>query len=225
MLINLIPIEQIDTAKHILIKSDKECLAQASALYSYLLTLHKKVSLYVESMDVRFSFLPWMQKARQNKSDSADLVISADIEIMDLYNFLEQSSVKINAKMATALYVGFFKRYKNLTADDLDGTVFAALSQLITLGADHKTCVTHLCKKTPLRYIRLKAILFKKCVLRENAKVASVSIEENDLLSSGVSMEEAVEIAGELLNIVHVEVVELVKSDKNSKIIKIIKDV
>ncbi|MBA1432682.1 MAG: phosphoesterase [Epsilonproteobacteria bacterium] len=219
----MIPSKQIDASRHILIKSDKKNLPQASVLYSYLLSRHKKVSCCADEADKKFSFLPWFEKIRVNCSSSADLEIDANIEIMDLYNFLQESDVKINAKMATALYAGFLLRYKNFLSDDVNGTVFAALGQLITFGAEHKLCVTHLCKNTPLRHIRLKAILFEKCLLKENAKVASVSIDDADLLRSGVSMEEATEAAKELLDIVHVEAVELVKSDEN--IIKIIKDV
>ena len=225
MLRNLIPIEQIDASKHILIKSDKESLAQASVLYSYFLTLHKKVSLYSENMDTKFSFLPWMDKVRENRVSSADMEIDSNIEILDLYNFLQDNALKINAKMATALYAGFLKRYKNLMAEDVDGTVFAALSQLITLGADHKLCIKELYKSVPLRIIRLKSILFEKFLLQENAKVACVSINDGGLLASGASMQEAIDAAAELLNVVHVEEVHLVKSDENNKIIKIIKDI
>ena len=225
MLRNLIPIEQIDASKHILIKSDKESLAQASVLYSYLLTLHKKVSLYTENMDAKFSFLPWMDKVRTSRVSSADMEIDSNIEILDLYNFLQDNALKINAKMATALYAGFLKRYKNLMAEDVDGTVFAALSQLITLGADHKLCIKELYKSVPLRMIRLKSILFEKFLLQENAKVACVSINDADLHASGTSMQEAIDAAAELLNVVHVEEVHLVKSDENNKIIKIIKDI
>ncbi|SFV58509.1 FIG146085: 3'-to-5' oligoribonuclease A, Bacillus type [hydrothermal vent metagenome] len=223
MLRDLIPNEQIDTARHILIKSDKETLAQASVLYSYLLTLHKKVSWYAESIDMKFAFLPWFEKLRMKNLSSADVVIDADVEMMDLYDFLQKKSVKINPKIATALYAGFLKRYKNFISEDIDGTVFAILSQLVTSGADHRLCVSHLSKNTPLCMIRLKATLFERCLLKENATVASVSIDESDLLKSGVSMEEVIEAAAELLNIVHVEKVQLIKSDEDNKII-IIKD-
>ncbi len=221
----MIPKKQINESKHILIKSDKESLAQASALYSYLLTQHKKVSLYADAIDRRFSFLPWIDKVRTNVPTSADLEIDSNIEIMVLYTFLQESDVKINAKMATALYAGFLKRYKNFISDDVNGTVFAALSQLITLGAEHKQCVKHLCKEVPLSMIRLKALLFKTFLLKENGKVACVSINDADLLASGASMEDALDAATELLNVVHVQEVHLVKSDENNKIIKIIKDV
>jgi len=222
---NLIPSKQIDASKHILIKSDKKHLPQASVLYSYLLSKHKKVSCCADEVDKKFSFLPWFEKIRVNCSSSADLEIDANIEIMDLYNFLQESDVKVNAKMATALYAGFLLRYKNFLSDDVNGTVFAALSQLMTLGANHQLCVQHLYKSVPLCVIRLKSILFEKLLLQENAKVAYVSINDADLFASGASMQEAVDAAADLLNVVHVEEVHLVKSDENNKIIKIIKDI
>ena len=221
----MIPNKQINESKHILIKSDKENFAQASALYSYLLTQHKKVSLYADEIDRKFSFLPWFDKVRPNLPSSADLEIDANIEIMDLYTFLQESGSKINAKMATALYAGFLKRYKNFTSADVDGTVFAAVSQLISHGAAHKECIEYLIKRVPLRMIRLQSILFKNLLLQKSAEVACVSICEMDLCASGASMDDVFKVAAELLNLVHVHEVTIVKSDENNKIIKSIKDV
>jgi hypothetical protein len=221
----LIPDKQINESKHILIKSDKESFAQASALYSYLLTQHKKVSLYADETDRRFSFLPWFDKLRSNLPASVDLEIDANIEIMDLYTFLQESGSKINVKMATALYAGFLKRYKNFTSEDVDGTVFAALSQLINYGAAHKECVEYLNKRVSLSMIRLQSILFKNLLLQKSAEVACVSISEVELRASGASIDDVFEAAAALLNLVHVHEVHIVKSDEKNKIIKIIKDV
>ncbi|QOP45269.1 phosphoesterase [Sulfurimonas paralvinellae] len=217
--------KQIEASKHILIKSDKESLAQASVLYSYCLSLHKKVSLYAPEIERRFSFLPWIDKRRSNRADSADLEIDSSIEIMDLYDFMQMSDVKINAKMATALYAGLLQRYENFLSDAMDGTIFAVLAQLITLGADHQKCVENIVYSEPLSKIRLKAILYKNLLLKENAKVAHVSFCDEDLHASGASLEDVCEAAREFLHIVHIREVHIVKSDENNKIIKIVKDV
>ena len=52
--------KKIDAAKHIEIIVEAENLFVGSALYSYILTLHKKVSLVCkeERIDHKFSFLP-----------------------------------------------------------------------------------------------------------------------------------------------------------------------
>ena len=75
--------EQVDlkNSKHILLIANNSSLANATALYSYLLTLHKKVSLYSSEPVLKcLSFLPWYEKVSDHKSMSADLVIEVSAE-------------------------------------------------------------------------------------------------------------------------------------------------
>ena len=220
----MINLEKIASSKYIVLLANEETFANASALYSYVLTLHKKVSLVQkESISLNSSFLPWFDKLRENVPSSADLIIEVDSDVLALYNFFKNQEVKINKKMATALYAGVLKRYKIFESDDVDGIVFAMASELITLKAEHKKCLKYLKYSESLASFRLKAIMYKNMVLIENAKVAVVAVCEADFLASGADMRTAFSIMSELLRLAHVQEVRLVKSDEENKIIKIIK--
>ena len=77
-------IKRIDAAKHIVViahvNPDADSLGSASAMYTYLLTLHKKVSFFCASKNInpKLSFLPWSEKIRDSFPSSADLAISLD---------------------------------------------------------------------------------------------------------------------------------------------------
>jgi len=223
---SLLPIKQIKEAKHILIKSDLKSFPQASVLYSYLLQEHKKVSLYLEeNKSKKYAFLAWFDKIRTTKPLSADLEIDADISVMELYLFLQNNGIKINKKMATALYCGFFESYENFLSPKCDGMLFAAVGELLAFGAEHTKCVENLCKSIPLSRMRLQGTLLQKFVLQKNASVAFVEICDEDLQQSGATMDDLYVVAAELLKLVHVQEVHLLKRDAKNKILKIIKDV
>ena len=77
-------IEKIDSAKHIVVIShvnpDADSLGSASAMYTYLLQQHKKVSWFckTKNIDNKLSFIPWFEKIRDSFPSSADLAISFD---------------------------------------------------------------------------------------------------------------------------------------------------
>jgi len=220
----LINLEKIASSKHIVLLANEETFANASALYSYVLTLHKKVSLVQkEAISFNSSFLPWFDKLKENVPSSADLIVEVDSDVLALYDFLKNQEIKINTKMATALYAGLLKRYKMFESDDVNGIVFALASELITLNADHKICLKYLKYNESLASFRLKAIIYKNIILIENAKVAVVAVCAEDFHSSGADMSTAFKIMNELLRLAHVQEVRLVKRDKENKIIKIIK--
>jgi phosphoesterase RecJ-like protein len=221
----LIKKKQIEESKHILINSDKDSFAQASILYSYMLSLHKKVSLFSKEKDERFSFLAWFDKIRSNKPTSVDLEIDSSIEIMELYLFIKESNVKINKKMATAFYAGFLNRYNNFLGKDCDGTVFAVLTQLVELGAEQSLCVMEMTQKVPLSIFRLKSLVYERFLLKENATVVSLSLKDEDFLKTGTVWEDLFIIADELLQLAHVQEVVITKSDEKDKILKIVKEV
>ncbi|MEN4053949.1 MULTISPECIES: hypothetical protein [Sulfurimonas] len=221
----MIPLQELEKSKHIVIESHKNNFPQASVLYSLMLLKHKKVSLFAKEEEKQYAFLPWYEKLRRNEPASADLKISADMNILELYTFLQKHEIKINAKMATALYAGFLKRYDNFLSPDCNGMLFAVLSELINLGADHQLCVNELTRKVLLSSVRLKSIIFKKVLLKKNARLATVRLCEEDFASSGATWSDVYDIAKELLNLVHVQEVEVTKSDEKDKIIKLSKEV
>ncbi len=76
--------QAIDNARHIVliahINPDADSLGSASAMYTHLLRLEKKVTLFcvTERINPRLSFLPWFDKIRHQLPAKADLAISFD---------------------------------------------------------------------------------------------------------------------------------------------------
>lgn len=214
-------IEKIRDAKHILIVTDNASFANASAVYTCVLTLHKKVSLQnSEVLNKNFSFLAWFDKSRKNRPSTADYIITMNRDTLELYNFFIDNALSINKKMATALYAGLFNQYDGFRSSECDGTIFAIVSQLLELNADKDLCHDFLLLRVPLSHMRLKERLLSSLVLKNSAKHALISVNEDDLNSSNSELEDAYTIMKEFLTIVHVKKVILLKSDENNKIIK-----
>ncbi|MDD5158220.1 DHH family phosphoesterase [Sulfurimonas sp.] len=77
-------VNKIENAKHIVVIShiapDADSISSASAMYTFILQKHKKVSWFCKSknIDRRFSFIPWIENIRDSFPASADLAISLD---------------------------------------------------------------------------------------------------------------------------------------------------
>jgi len=212
---------EIEKSKHILLQTQSDTFASASAIYSYLLTLHKKVSIYSEDeIEQRFSFLPWYEKIRRVAPSSADLIIKIEDEPLEYYEFFRANRVKINVKMATALYGALLMKYDNFRAIESHGMLFACLSELVLCGADCKGVEKIVLRSNPLSLFRVKAILYKSMLLCNSATEAKLYISQRDLEESGASMREVECVMRELLTLIHVTKVTLIKSDENMKILK-----
>lgn len=214
-------LDEINAAKHILLIVNSSTFANASALYTYILTLHKKISMQSsEPLKRELSFLPWFEKCRQNSTSNADLVIEVSGDTAALYSKLKEQKIKINAKMATALYAGLLIRYENFQSDTCDGTIFAMASTLIEEKADYKRSHEYLQRREALSTFRLRAKLFETLLLTESATHAKLFVDANMLTATGASVESAKVLIAEALKIVHVAKVTLYKSDENNKILK-----
>lgn len=218
----MISLETIENAKHIVIVTGNDSFADASALYTFILRLHKKVSIVSEKEDIdsRFSFLPWFEKLRKIVPSSADLVIDLELETQSIYAFFKSKGIAINQKMATALYAGFLKRFHGLVNNRVDGTIFAVLSELIANGADYKQCNKFIIKRVSLSTLRLKAIMLKNMLLINDSKAALFCVNENDFKSSGASLSEAYVAMNEALCLPYVEVAILINSE--NEVLKLI---
>jgi len=222
----MLHIKDIENSKHILLVVDNNSFANASAIYTYILTLHKKVSLYCsEEIEHKLSFLPWFDKLKLVEPSSADLTIKVGGDVESYCAFFKENKIKINKKMATSLYGALIMRYNNFSNSEANGIVFALANQLIESGAEYKNVQAQICKSDSLALFRLKAILYAKMLLVDNATVAELFICQTDLESSGASMQDALKAMKETLSLVHVNRVVLKKSDENMKIIQIIEEI
>jgi len=90
-------LDGIDNAKYVMIVTDANSLPSASALYTHILRLHKKVSLVCEAknIDNRFSFLPWFEKIKSERVSSSDFIIelgNSSVELFKLFKFRGQDT-------------------------------------------------------------------------------------------------------------------------------------
>jgi phosphoesterase RecJ-like protein len=216
---------KINDAKHIMIVTDEEHLALASALYTYILREYKKVSLVVEALEVdkKFSFLPWYDKIRTSKVTSCDFMIEVRFSCTEFYKHLKNSKIKINQKMATALYAGILIETDGFLRCMDDGITFAIAKELIECGADYKSSNKNIRQRTTLSHLRLKAIMLKEMLLVNSAKRAVFYICQNDLDISGALIKDCDLIMQESLKLPYVEEAVLLDRDTNDKIIKIIR--
>ncbi|OHE00075.1 MAG: hypothetical protein A2W82_05655 [Sulfurimonas sp. RIFCSPLOWO2_12_36_12] len=231
-------LEKIDKASHIVIISDINpdagSIGSASAMYSFLLQKHKKVSWFckTEVVSYRFSFIAWVEKIRDSFPASADLAISLgcgdkkylgiepmcdliNIERHFLYDFFKANEVKINKKMATALYAELLYDSDAFLSDEVDGTTFALAKELIECGADFKLCNKNIMKSVSLAALRVKAVMFKNMSLECDARVAVFCLSDEDMRLTGAATEDCEAVLAESLNLIHVEVSLLLKQNSD----------
>jgi phosphoesterase RecJ-like protein len=217
--------EVINKSDHICIKTDSSSFANASALYTYILTLHKKVSMVSEeSVDMKFSYLPWFDKIRDIIPSSADVIIKSNSDTKSLYEFFILKDIKINKKMATALYSSLLVEHKSFQKSTVDSSVFLLASRLIDLGAEDKKAYEYLNNRVGLNIFRLREILLKNFLLTEDGTHAKISISDKELHSSGSDISDVYPLLDDFLTLVNVKKVTLMKSDQENNIITNIKE-
>ncbi|MDK9694343.1 MAG: DHH family phosphoesterase [Sulfurimonas sp.] len=255
-------VEKIESATHIVLIShinpDGDSLGSASAMYSYLLQKHKKVSWFCATKEInqRFSCIPWIENVKTSYPFSADLAISLDCASKErlgtavectlinidhhstnsffcmhnlvqsralstteiLYRFFQENGVKINKKMATALYVGLLEDSDGFLGNSVDGTTFATVQELITLGADFQNCNKKILKSTSLAALRLKAIMLKNMVLEHSATIAFFCVCDEEMKESGAVSRDAEGVLEESLFLPHVQVALLLRQKSDFSI-------
>ncbi len=132
-----------------------------------------------------------------------------------LYNFFKANNLKINKKIATALYAGVLDSSEAFLSSTIDGTTFAIAKELIENGADFRLCNENIIKRVSLAALRLRAIMFKNMLLKESARVALFCVSHKDMLSSGATFKDCENPLRESLNLESVEIAVLLsqKSD------------
>ncbi|MDA7818024.1 DHH family phosphoesterase [Sulfurimonas sp.] len=135
-----------------------------------------------------------------------------------LYDFFKANDVKINAKMATAIYAGLLDDSNALMSDDVDGTIFAIVRDLIDSGAEHKVCSKYIVKSMSLAALRLKGKMFTDMSLEYDAQVSVFCVSKDDMKSTGARGEDCEEALEESVYLPHVEVALLLKENSNGSI-------
>ena len=210
--------QAIDKAKHIVIVLEENPtighLGCASALYTYVLQLHKKVSLYCpkSNFGLELHFLPWIEKVKPSYPSSSDYEI-AKYNLFEVYEFFQVNKININAKMATSLYAALLEHTQGFRRA-LDGIVFALAKELVEKNADIALCTANILAHQSLASLRLKALLLSKMVLTEGASNALFELSDEDLKQSGAKVEDARACLQEALSLPTVDLAILKYNNK-----------
>ncbi|SFV74823.1 FIG146085: 3'-to-5' oligoribonuclease A, Bacillus type [hydrothermal vent metagenome] len=209
-------LQNIEKANHIEIVTSKEFICGADALYTYILTRHKKVSFVCkEELGYRYSFLPWFDKIKQTDTPSADFRIDFCFFSLELFLFFDTIGVSINKKMAISLCAGLIDETDGFSNERVSGIVFASVEKLINYGAEYQKAYDFLMRYHSLAFLRLKSILLQNMILQKEATVAKFILLKTDLERSGATSEDAKEIIKEAFTLPYVKTIVLVDEDNN----------
>jgi len=244
----------IDQASHIVLIAhvgpDADSLGSASAMYSYLLRLNKKLTFYCRTQEPgqHLSFLPWFDKLTSKFPEKADLAISFDCgtfgrlgieyqgELINidhhqsnelygsenyvdtsaisttqlLYRWFINQGIKINGKMASALYAGLLDDSKCFTDPRCNQEIFEMAHSLIGLGADHERVSESLFQSKSLASLRLKGVMLQQMRLISDGAIAIFTLNVFHLENSGASLDEAKDILEEAMALKRVETAVLI---------------
>jgi len=251
--------QTIQDAQHIVliahINPDADSFGSASAMYTHLMRLEKKVILYcvTERINPRLAFLPWFDKIRHQFPAKADLAISFDcgdakrlgvevlcelinvdhhksnegygsINVVDttaisttqvLFDLFNANEIKINPKMATALYAGLLDDSHGFLAPKTDVRSFKMAASLTEAKADISVCAQALFHQNSLAALRLKGLMLEKMYLLFDARVVVHLVTKEMMAESGgreVDCEAALE---ESMGLPHVELALMLRENRN----------
>jgi len=216
---------------------DVDLYGSASVLYTYILQLHKKVFLISKKdIDQKYFVIPWIEKAKKTIPKHVDLILTCKDELISnqenivletyrknvicltqlLFEVMKSLHVKINPKMATALYSGLIVRTDMFSLKEVDGIIFALAKELIELGADHKNVVKYLQKYSTLSQLRLLGKMLSEMELLLDARVACFSVSYELLKQCGatykdcdVAVQKALELPTVKFSVLIVEMEDL----------------
>jgi len=252
----------ITEAEHIVliahVNPDADSLGAASAMYSYLLRLEKKITLFcaTEQMNHRLSFLPWFDKIRHQFPSHADLAISFDcgaykrlgvemnmplinvdhhksnehygtINLIDttaisttqvLFDAFNRENVKINPKMATALYAGLLDDSHGFLAPKTDARSFEMARALTLLKADIQRCSEALFHQNSLAALRLKGMMFEEMKLLFDAEVVVHLVRREMMERCGAREVDCEAALEESMGLPHVRLALMLRENRDGSV-------
>lgn len=192
---------------------DADAMGSACALYAHLLRLQKRLTLVCATpVNARLACVPWSEKTVDAWDGSADLVLlfgdaaakgwgidpaCAPVSIgrdeasetlgrsMLLYAWFEARQIRINTKMATALYAGLAEATQGFMDPRTGAAEFEAAAALARLGAETDRVNSALFLQHPLSALRLKGILLTSMQLQADGAVAVLRVTPEILAQTG----------------------------------------
>lgn len=127
-----------------------------------------------------------------------------------LYDWFVTESVKINGKMANALYAGLIDDTGCFSDPHCTSSTFMMAHSLVQLGADHVECVNALFNSYSLASFRLKGEMSRRMKLLADGRVALFEVDQALLESTGARLRDCKAVVDEALSLKTVEVALLV---------------
>ncbi|MEA2112307.1 MAG: bifunctional oligoribonuclease/PAP phosphatase NrnA [Campylobacterota bacterium] len=254
--------KKLETARHIVlilhVNPDADSFGSASAFYSYILRLQKKVTLFCATSqpDKKLAQLPWFSALRQQFPKSADLALCFDCgsvsrlghhvecELINIdhhssnsnfgnlnivntdaisttqiiYELFKEGDIKINTKMATALYAGLLDDSNCFLHSKTDANSFIMAADLLRCGAQSQDVSDELYNKNSLASLRLKGLMFERLELHCSGALAVLHVNLEMLKSSGATAQDSETALEEALCLATVKVSLLLRERSDGSI-------
>ena len=254
--------KEIEEANHIVliahVNPDADSLGAASAMYTHLMRLEKKVTLFcaTEQVNPRLAFLPWFDKMRHQFPKNADLAMSFDcgaksrlgVEVLCplinidhhksneaygthnvidtaaisttevLFNLFEEKNIKINPKMATALYAGLLDDSHGFLAPKTKTSSFEMAATLCKAKASTSEAAVSLFHNNSLAALRLKGMMLEKMSLHYNAQIVVHLVTREMMLESGAREVDCEAPLEESMGMPHIKVALMLRENRDGKI-------
>ena len=134
-----------------------------------------------------------------------------------LFDLFKKQGVKINLKMATALYAGLLDDSRRFLHVDSEHKLFAHAQELVALGADVSLCNRAIFQERSLASLRLKGWMLERFELYKEARIAFIHVDEEAFRQSGASPYDCQEPLEEILGFVHAKVAILMRDMQNGQ--------
>jgi len=138
-----------------------------------------------------------------------------------IYNLFKELNIKINEKMAEALYVGLLDDTSGFIAPSTKHTSLEMASTLAKTGIDVSKIAQNVRMNKSLATLRLTAILLKKMALHHDGQIASVVATSSEFKESGASADDTESAHNEMLYLTTVKVAIVLRESKVGKKLRI----
>ena len=127
-----------------------------------------------------------------------------------LYEWFVTKTIKINGKMANALYAGLLDDTRCFSDSSCTNAVFDMAHSLIRAGANHALCVDALFRSHSLASFRLKGEMLKRMKILHDGRVAVFEVDQALFASSGAHLRDCKAVVDEALSLKTVQIALLV---------------
>lgn len=135
-----------------------------------------------------------------------------------LYEWFLEQDIKINGKMAHALYAGLMDDTKCFRDPRCTVKIFGMAHRLLELGADHEECVNGLYNTKSLASLRLQSEMLKHMKLVLDGRLALFVVDQELLARTGASLGDCKSVLDEAMALKVVKVALLLAIRKRGGI-------